>query len=531
VSAPIGPTGPGSQVGPEPDEWLSLQPPIWVPFLWWAALAGSIVVSMVGDPAPACSVQSPCEPDRVFPMVVALTGISAAAMWWFPITALAAGAVYAVLGVLFDPSYAGRYAEAVAGCLALGLMLTIRALRFRQAVVAGRDSTAEPEPMWAHQAGQRRHAPLGWTSAVVLAVGAMGLGLLVASIGGYVHQTDAERAHVARAGRAEARVVTYTDDSYRQVFAIESGTRTGDRVRIEVIDELSRGSVWPVLVDPKDPTWVRLVSEPKDFTSWFGWALLGAVMALWSLGREVARVRTRELQTPVSVHRIRLTRSGIAELTLAAGAQPVAAVSLAGTSDAQRTGAPQPAVVRGRVADGSWVSIQTETGVLPVAGPLRANQRWRDLSLATTPLEGRAAGLWDRLHGVGLSLWRVFLLGLGCFLAWMAVHQASPAWAAAHERGIPGVVTVTSEDCGGKGGCHYAGDFHSTTGGTRSRTSTLWAPAAPWDPTFRPTTKATGTPLTPSTGTAGEGWWRVDSSWAWPFSRLVSRCRGCWRES
>ena len=318
--------------------------------------------------------------------------------------------------------------------------------------------------MWPHKTVQRRPAQLGRTSAVVLAVGAVGLLLLVASIGAYVHETNAERAHVARAMRTEARVVTYTDDGYRQVFEIESGTRTGDRVRIEVIDELSRGSVWPVLVDPKDPTWVRLVSEPKDFTSWFGWGLLGGAVALWSLGHEVARVRTRELLTPLSVHRIRMTRGGIAELILAGGTQPVAVVSLVGTSDARPSGTPQPAVIRGRVADGSWISIQTETGVLPVVGPLRAKERWRDLSLAATPLERRAAAVWDRLHRLGHSLWRVFLLGLGCFLAWMALHQAGPAWAAAHEHGVPGVVTVTSEDCGGKGGCHYAGDFHSTDG-------------------------------------------------------------------
>ena len=67
-----------------------------------------------------------------------------------------------------------------------------------------------------------------------------------------------------------ARVITGVDDDYRQVFEIEDGQRAGERVRIEVTDELDRGGVWPVLLDPADRTWVRLVSEPQGFTFWFG---------------------------------------------------------------------------------------------------------------------------------------------------------------------------------------------------------------------------------------------------------------------
>ena len=119
-----------------PESWLSLQPPIWFPVAWWAALALSIVVSMVTDPLPACTAQTPCQPDAVFPLVVALAGISAIAIWWFPLTALAAGVGYGVLGILFDPSIPGRYAEALAGCVALGLLVTIRALRAKQADIA-----------------------------------------------------------------------------------------------------------------------------------------------------------------------------------------------------------------------------------------------------------------------------------------------------------------------------------------------------------------------------------------------------------
>jgi hypothetical protein len=447
-----------------PDEWLSLQPPAWVPFAWWAVLAASIIASMAGDPSTGCSVQSPCQPDPVFPVVVALVGLSALTIWHFPVTGLAAGAGYAVLGVLFDPSHAGRYADAVAGAVALGLLLMVNALRTRQAQLGERNCGPDLGTRWPDPGGDRPRTTWGWKSAVVPAAGAVGLLLLLSSMAAYLHQTSVERAHLDRAEAAQARVVTYTDDDYRQAFAIENGARAGDRVRIEVIDELAKGQVWPILLDPDDPSWVRLVSEPQGFTSWFGWGLLGGAVAVWCAGHEVARVRAQRLRGPARRYQVRLLGNGAAELVLAGGSHPVAVVPLAGDPDAPRSRTPVPARVWGAVADGSWVRIQTEFENLPVVGPLRANPPWRALNIGAG-LGELSETVWARVAVVGQVLGRVLLVALGCGLLWFGLHQAGPAWAAAHGRGVTGQVTVTSESCGGKGGCHYSGDFRSDAGG------------------------------------------------------------------
>lgn len=90
-----------------------------------------------------------------------------------------------------------------------------------------------------------------------------------------------------------------------------------------------------------------------------------------------------------------------------------------------------PAVVHGPVADGGWVSITTEAGVLPVAGAVQPLRRWSWLGVAV----------------LGFS-----------------VQDLSPSWDAAHGRGVPRHFTVTSAECGGRGGCTYLGTFRSTDG-------------------------------------------------------------------
>jgi hypothetical protein len=102
------------------NQWLMLQPPVWVPFAWWALLLGSVIASTSGDPGTVCSIATPCHPDAIFPMAVALVGIAAVAFWWEPAAALFAGLGYAALSVAFDPSVPGRYAGLVVACASVG---------------------------------------------------------------------------------------------------------------------------------------------------------------------------------------------------------------------------------------------------------------------------------------------------------------------------------------------------------------------------------------------------------------------------
>ena len=393
------------------DEWLVLQPPVWVPWSWWAVLLGSVLASMLGTPAPSCTTAQPCEPDSVFPIVVALVVIAAAAVWWEPATALVAGAGYAALGVLFDPSIPGRYAEAAVGVLALSGLGVLRALRAKQAqlVEPARDRSvatvaSTPSPVSARLRGASAAHP-----AYPL-VGVAGLLLAVGSLAAYHAATSQEQEHLDRAQRTPARVVTGTDGGDRQAFELESGPRTGTRLMLAVTDELQVGTERDVLLDPADPSWARLSSEPQGYTFWFGWATLGAFAAGWGalgLGRGVDLAARPALPVTDPLRGTQRWRP------IGTGAR---AASRATGGDARRA-------VRGRVS--------------PVAA---------------------------RTRGLGRTLGHVLIAGAGCFLMWVGFHQAVPAWAAAHGLGVHGSFAITSVDCGGRGPCHHYGNFRSADG-------------------------------------------------------------------
>jgi hypothetical protein len=354
-----------------------LQPPVWVPFAWWALLLGSVVVSVAGDPGAVCSTPSPCQPDAVFPMVAALVGIAAVAFWWEPVVALAAGAGYGGLSLAFDPSTPGRYAGLVVAGAAVGGIAVLRSVRTRQAQCA--DAVADADPSTpASTSAQVTAARRGWWAAttvpgvaIALAVAATGTVLVAASLLGYQSQTRGEQAHVDRAQRTSAHVLTPPDD-VEQLFELDDGPRAGERVGVEVNAELEAGSGAVVLLDPTDPAWSGLVSEPQGYTYWFGWAVIGGLLTGWGALRLLAAHRAaRGTERPL-LHRVSVSR-GRAELLLAGDTQPVAWVRLLDVHPAASSRrATAHASVRGPVADGGWVDIETDAGVLPVVGPVRA---------------------------------------------------------------------------------------------------------------------------------------------------------------
>src|SRR5699024_3134155 len=149
---------------------------------------------------------------------------------------------------------------------------------------------------------------------------------------------------------------------------------------------------------------------------------------------------------------------------LAGSMQPVAWLRLGtGSSSPLTRSDTVPALVSGPVADGGWVSITTDSGPLPVLGPLHATHRWRDLG-ADIDAHPRVAALADRAPRLGSSLRQVLFVAFGCFILWFSLGQVGPTWNAAHAQGIPGSFTVTSEDCSGKGPCAHYGNFRSSDG-------------------------------------------------------------------
>lgn len=438
---------------------------MWVAYLWWALLVASVIASMAGDPVTVCTVAQPCHPDAGFPMVVALVGIAAVAFWWAPVAALLAGLAYAVLSVLFDPSIPGQLVGVAVGAASLGVLAILRALRVKQAQFADTAAEADLGADALKVRETRRVRPRGWAAAAAPAIGIAGLLLVAGSLIGYQNQTSAEQAHVDRAQQVQAHVATHADGDYRQVFVVENGPQAGERVPIEVTEELDLGSERVLLLDPQDPSWVRLTSEPQGYTNWFGWATLGGFAAAWSAGHLLSRTRAARQDDPPVLHRVRAMGDGRAELTLAGSTEPIATVWLGtGGASALAGGGRVPALVAGPVADGGWVSITTEAGSLPVVGPLRAMHRWRELGIGTDALGTRAAATLDRTRGAGAALRPIFFVAFGCFLLWFSLGQIGPTWNAARGLGAPGSFTVMTEDCSGKGPCHHYGNFASNDG-------------------------------------------------------------------
>jgi hypothetical protein len=398
-------------------------------------------------------------------MVVALVGIAAVAFWWAPVAALLAGLAYAALSVLFDPSISGRYVAVAVGAASLGALAILRALRAKQAQFADGAAEADQGARALRVRETRRVHPRGWAAATAPAIGIAGLLLVAGSLIGYQNQTRAEQAHVDRAQQVQAHVATHADGDYRQVFAVENGPRAGERVPIEVTEELDLGSRRVLLLDPQDPSWVRLTSEPQGYTNWFGWATLGGFVAVWSAGHLLSRTRAARQDDPPFLHRVRVRRDGRAELTLAGSTQPIATVRLGTGGPAHLAGSGSvPALVRGPIADGSWVSIKTKAGPLPVVGPLHATHRWRELGVGTDALSPRVAATLHRARGAGAALRRIFFVAFGCFLLWFSLGQIGPTWNATRGLGAPGSFTVMTEDCSGRGPCSHYGNFASTDG-------------------------------------------------------------------
>lgn len=79
-----------------------------------------------------------------------------------------------------------------------------------------------------------------------------------------------------------------------------------------------------------------------------------------------------------------------------------------------------PAVVHGPVADGGWVSITTEAGVLPVAGAVQPLRRWSSLGDEGTAGVGRRVGRPSRVVD---ALVQVVMFGLGVAVLGFSVQD------------------------------------------------------------------------------------------------------------
>ncbi len=97
-----------------------------------------------------------------------------------------------------------------------------------------------------------------------------------------------------------------------------------------------------------------------------------------------------------------------------------------------------------------WGSAAVVTGLLGVGFVVRGLVvRW--------PRSEESEGRFGLIWWLGVPVFCTLLLPL-------IASDLGPAYDAHRGRGTPGVFVATSEDCGGKGGCSYTGDFRSDDG-------------------------------------------------------------------
>ena len=414
------------------DAWLAAGIPRWLTRQLPAALwLVAFVVSIATDTT-QCTPADPgvCGPDFVFAWFVVVFIATPILLFWMPLLGCAAAITFALADQRYDPVAASRtaYAAHASICLVVALSL-IRSRRAQRRLVAGRGVTTR---LSATQVDP------GW-NMVRVATLALLVPVALASFWWFNRVSTAESRHVHRAEVVSAPVVSASTDNSTITVEVGRGPDDPTRLVLDVLDTHAYriGGTTPVLLDPQDRTWTRLVAEPYDPT---GWESLGigavALMAL-SLGRELQRRRAIRLiaSTPSPCVQAQAARPADLALLLTAQSEARSFGSLLvvepqrpdgdGDGGPERSeaddasgfgelwrgerelvdfawqdtqglvhvpnaagGIVEPAVLVGALYDGGWCLLMTADGMLIPKRPLRLNVKpgwsWNDL-LAKAP--------------------------------------------------------------------------------------------------------------------------------------------------
>ena len=273
---------------PEASGWSRGSLPWWVPSVALvAAWVLAFAAATAGD-TERCSAADPsvCGPDVGFAVAAVALFATPVLLWWIPLAGCLTGALFGVLDVLEDEVTAARWSFGVhaALCVLAGLSLLADNRQRRRVASAAAGPARATLPPGADPGG------LGPRSLAAVAVALAGLGL----VGWYVHADRAEQAHLDRAVRVEGRVTALVDDGYGVRLRLPDGTETD----VGVLDPYRVGDRMPVLRDPADPGWTRLVAEPADPTGWLTGGLSALLLAAVLAWRdESARRARRRLAT------------------------------------------------------------------------------------------------------------------------------------------------------------------------------------------------------------------------------------------
>jgi hypothetical protein len=241
----------------------------WVlPALWAVAFA----VAVITDTA-VCTPAEPCGPEQSFTFWVVACFATPVLLLWLPLLGCAAGVAFALADLWYDDVRGAQVAFGTHGALcAVVAVLLVRSARRQAAVLpSGSTGVSSARVAW-------RLPPL--VLAGVMAV--VGVGLL----GLYRDLDGREQTHLARAVQLDAEVVGTNSDDYTVDLLVNDRRRTVD---VTESDDYPVGSTTPVLLDPQDSDWVRLVAEPNDVTYWESGGLGALLLGLLLVGRELQR--------------------------------------------------------------------------------------------------------------------------------------------------------------------------------------------------------------------------------------------------
>lgn len=242
-----------------------------------ASWVGAMAVALITD-TDRCRPADPsfCGPDQSFAWWSVVLFLTPLLLLWRPLAGCVAGVVFGAADQVFDDLRAANVAFGVhaAMCLVVAVLL-VRAARRQRLTVEDMTGSAT-----ATAVTSVRSEPVdpGWDpAATVLAVLAVVVG--TALLGWYDNQVTTERTHLARAVTVSAVVESTDEDASTVTLTLPDGRS----VSVSPLDTYGVSAGVPLLVDPTDPGWTRLVAEPADHT---GWESAG----LFSLARP-ARVR------------------------------------------------------------------------------------------------------------------------------------------------------------------------------------------------------------------------------------------------
>ena len=392
----------------------------WHPWLRYAVVAawvGSVAAAVIGDTHP-CTVAHPCGPDLSFAYAIVLLFASVVLLWWRPVLACLAGVGFGVLEVLYDEVQSARVAFTGFGLLCAALALYIDASRRRQRLLVDRAGARRLSlPPGVRPAPSRRDAPVHAAGQMVedlvlsdaagvvhrldahwarrLAAGLLALGA-AGAWAWYDHQVDEERQHLSRAVEVQARVGGPGSDEFTQrLEVLDPLPGRPTQVEIEPLEDLERGSVHPLLLDPSDPDWARLVAEPADSTPWaslgLGLAALAGLLVLREVEVRRARSQLSAGEHPALAVRALRTPDGDCLVLAADAALAVARFACDPPPDhhARQHSSPAPAapapeaghdvdtaspvedaVLLGDLRERGWAALLTATGVVMPQGPL-----------------------------------------------------------------------------------------------------------------------------------------------------------------